>query len=230
MPEIVAHKSSDFRPRETENKHLLNLYRGFSLTGAIVYVVFYFIFKYAFPENNDSLFLRFIMSALCLGIFFTTYSEKIFIKNLNPILYLISFCGLAHFTYLLWVNHFHVFYYIGFLIAVFVFSFTFKQLKDLWLFLVFSLVAVSVSAFNILDSRDAAFYIFSSGLLFSTISILLSNKIQAEDESNLGTYLLESLYQESPDAIIIVEKKEDRILRINKKALSLFNIDDDEKI
>ena len=229
MPEIAAHKSSDFRPRETENKHLLNLYRLFSLVGAVTYPMFYFVFNFAFPDNHDSFLLRVIMSALCLGIFFTTYTEKVFLKNLNQILYIISFSGIAHFTYLLWVNQFHVFYYIGFLITVFVFSFTFKRLNDLWMFLIFSLLAVSVSAFNILDARDAAFYIFSSGVLFSVISILLSNKIQTDDETNLGTYLLESLYQESPDAIIIVEKKEDRILRINKKALSLFNIDDEEK-
>ncbi len=229
MPELVAHKSSDFRPREAENKQLINLYRLFSITGAIVYPTFYFIFKYAFPENHDSFLLRVIMSALCLGIFFTTYTEKVFIENLNSILFLISFCGVAHFTYLLWVNDFHVFYYIGFLLTVFAFSFTLKRLINLWLFLIFSLVAVTVSAFNILDARDASFYIFSSGLMFSVISILLSHKLQTEEESNLGTYLLESLYQESPDAIIIVEKKEDRILRINKKALSLFNIDDEEK-
>jgi len=229
MLEITAHKSSDLRPRETENKHLLNLYRLFSMTGAVIYPVFYFVFNYAYPENNDSFLLRIIMSVLCLGIFFITYSEKVFIKSVNQILYLISFSAVAHFTYLLWLNNFHIFYYIGFLITVFVFSFTFKRLKDLWLFLIFSLLSVSISAFNGLDPRDAAFYIFASGILFSVVSIFLSNKIQAEDETNLATYLLESLYQESPDAIIIVEKKEDRILRINKKALSLFNIDDEEK-
>ncbi len=229
MSDALAHKLSDFKPRETEAKHVINLYRFFSLIGALTYPVFYFIFKYAYPESHDSFLLRVIISAMCFGIFFLSFSEKIFINYLNKILYIISFSAVAHFTYLLWLNNFQVFYYIGFIMVVFIFSFTFKRLTDLWIFLIFSIISIAVSSFNLLDPRDASFYIFSSGLLFSVISILLSNKIQAEDETSLGTYLLESLYQESPDAIIIVEKKADKILRINKRALSLFNIDDEEK-
>ncbi len=229
MLDVASHKLLDFKPRETEAKHTLNLYRLFSLVGAITYPVFYFIFSYAYPESHDSFLLRVLISAMCFGIFFLSFSEKIFLNYLNKILYIISFSAVAHFTYLLWLNNFQVFYYIGFIMVVFIFSFTFKRLKDLWLFLIFSILSITISSFNLLDPRDASYYIFSSGLLFSVISILLSNKIQAEDETNLGTYLLESLYQESPDAIIIVEKKEDKILRINKKALSLFNIDDEEK-
>ncbi|MEI7670154.1 MAG: hypothetical protein WCJ33_08740, partial [Pseudomonadota bacterium] len=229
MLDVTAHKLSEFKPRETEAKNVINLYRLFSLIGALTYPAFYFIFKYAYPENHDSFLLRVIISAMCFGIFFLSFSEKIFINYLNRILYVISFSAVAHFTYLLWLNNFQVFYYIGFIMVVFIFSFTFKRLTDLWIFLIFSILSIAVSSFNLLDPRDASFYIFSSGLLFSVISILLSNKIQAEDESSLGTYLLESLYQESPDAIIIVEKREDKILRINKKAMSLFNIDDEEK-
>ena len=230
MSDALAHKLSDFKPRETEAKHVINLYRFFSLIGALTYPVFYFIFKYAYPESHDSFLLRVIISAMCFGIFFLSFSEKIFINYLNKILYIISFSAVAHFTYLLWLNNFQVFYYIGFIMVVFIFSFTFKRLTDLWIFLIFSIISIAVSSFNLLDPRDASFYIFSSGLLFSVISILLSNKIQAEDETSLGTYLLESLYQESPDAIIIVEKKADKILRINKRALSLFNIDDEDII
>ncbi len=229
MLDIATHKFSDLKPGETEDRGILALYRLFSLIGVITYPLFYFIFNYTHPGNNDSLTLRLIMSGLCLGIFISTYSKDFFLKYLNEILYIISFCGITHFTYLLWVNNFQIFYYIGFLIVVFIFSFTFKRLIDLWVFLVFSLFIISVSALNLLDPRDAAFYIFSSGILFSVISITLTRKIQTETETSLGTYLLESLYQESPDAIIIVEKKEDKILRINKKALSLFNIINEEK-
>ncbi len=229
MSDALAHKISDFKPRETEAKHIINLYRLFSLIGALTYPAFYFIFKYAYPESHDSFLLRVVISAMCFGIFFISFSEKTFLNYLNKILYIISFSAVAHFNYLLWLNNFQVFYYIGFIMVVFIFSFTFKRLTDLWIFLIFSILSIAVSSFNLLDPRDASFYIFSSGLLFSVISIVLSNKIQAEDETSLGTYLLESLYQESPDAIIIVEKKADKILRINKKALSLFNIEDEEK-
>lgn len=69
MLDVIAHKLSEFKPRETEVKHIINLYRLFSIVGAITYPVFYFIFKYTYPENHDSLLLRIIISALCFGIF-----------------------------------------------------------------------------------------------------------------------------------------------------------------
>ena len=148
MSDALAHKLSDFKPRETEAKHVINLYRFFSLIGALTYPVFYFIFKYAYPESHDSFLLRVIISAMCFGIFFLSFSEKIFINYLNKILYIISFSAVAHFTYLLWLNNFQVFYYIGFIMVVFIFSFTFKRLTDLWIFLIFSIISIAVSSFN----------------------------------------------------------------------------------
>ena len=76
MSDALAHKLSDFKPRETEAKHVINLYRFFSLIGALTYPVFYFIFKYAYPESHDSFLLRVIISAMCFGIFFLSFSRR----------------------------------------------------------------------------------------------------------------------------------------------------------
>ena len=229
MLDISAQNLFGFRTKDTEDKFSVNLYRTLALIGSIAYPLSFFVLHIAYPENQDSLALRLVMSALCLLIFSATYSNRFFSQYNIVILYLISFSAVAHFTYLLWVNHFQVFYYIGYVILVFTFSVTYRQVRDLWIFLVCSLGGIIITSLYNLDSRDASFYIFSTGLLFAVISVLLTNKIQSEEEVNLGTHLLESLYQESPDAIIIVEQKADKILRINKKALSLFNIVDEEK-
>ena len=62
MLDIATHKFSDLKPGETEDRGILALYRLFSLIGVITYPLFYFIFNYTHPGNNDSLTLRLIMS------------------------------------------------------------------------------------------------------------------------------------------------------------------------
>jgi len=230
MLELSSQKLFDFKTRETETRYSVNLYRSLCIIGAVSYPLFYFIFRYAVPgTNNDSLPLRLLMSALCISVYAVSYSKKFVERFMNEVLYIVSFSAIIHYCYLLWLNNFNQFYYIGFLLLTFILSFTFKRVYDLWAFVLTALVGVIISSLLTLPTNEAAFYHFTTGLLLAVVSIFLSQKIQSEAEINLGTFLLESLYQESPDAIIIVEKENDYILRLNRKAQERFNVYDEEE-
>lgn len=205
-----------------------------------VYRIILFL-SVAFPILLRPIFFRHVTSAdpLVVKLGFAAVLSLLFIATYlkffaHVISYLILFVLYAYTGYLIFLvkqNHFSVDYVLEFILFLVVASRSFNTRN--WLFSYFIIIFICYSGSSIIFLNSPLEMVSNIGLLLVfiiTISIFFELKLRLDDQEGFRSILLNTIFNESPDALFLIHRKDNKVEECNDNALSLFAIEERKEI
>ncbi len=217
-------KKTDF------NRQALIPYRYLFLFVALVVPGFWFVYHVLEPRAIDSLYVRLALSAMFLALFTATFFISFVKKNIY------NFAFASYFIVSIWIlklnydNSFSELYILGLILIYFVVCIAIRDTFQLAVYSITMNVAVIllINEFPFSGYTISLLSVFSLTFAIICFMVLLTrNKIQNDLE--ISSSLLSSIFHESGDAILIVDIGTKTIIDCNHQALDLFEINSKNK-
>ncbi len=208
----------------SEKKFYLRHYRFFSLIGIITLPVYYYVMRISDTSAVDFISLRIILAAICLIAFIATFTNSLIKNYLDEVTLFIILLVSAHELFLLVANNFHNEYLSDFYFTSIICCLAVKRKVNLAIFLVITFTGYCVVTLYHVPIEDSLFSLLSILILYIIAYFVLSHIKSLVKEIKVGSKLMETLFGESPDAILFVERMSDKILNVNNKTFQLFGV------
>ncbi|MBO9699373.1 MAG: PAS domain S-box protein [Sporocytophaga sp.] len=178
------------------------------------------------PEAFDPLSIRLVLSSGLILIlvlsFIWKYRDKIAYLN-----YLVIFSYSIYILFLIRRNYFATNYLLEFILLIVIICLAFQNRLHLKIYLACIFIAFFISAFLYLDSYLDIFVKTSLiGIFCVAIVTFFNSRFEIEKRLEIRENLLNTIFNESPDAMLIADPSSSIILNCNERAISIFKIQD----
>jgi PAS domain S-box-containing protein len=216
--------------QEQDKAKEINVYRIILLLCSTFTLILRYLFVKEFPESFDPLGVRVAFSCMLLVIFLLTYFQNLekFIIYLN---YLVFIGYSLHGVVLIFQNNFAIPYILEFIILVIIICLAFKNKLHINIYLSLVFLSFSIACFFFIESLIDVFVNISLlGIICGAILVFFDLKIETEEELRIREDLLNTVFNESPDSLFLIDPQSALIINCNDRALSMFDLVDQQKI
>ncbi len=216
-------QSSDFRE--------LQLVRYYTLLAGGMVIAFRFIFLISEPSAIDPAYQRFALGiaffALCPLTFISDWVKKNAVFLLNVLFYWASIWIL----YLGYLNSLSFNTTFGLVIVIVGSTLSFQKPKALIYYILTLGVLVLLTAFAVKEPKVSRFFFISTIYSISILAyVILVVRLKAQEDLADREETMRSIFDESADALILINPKNGNITRANKKTFKLFQTEDLTKV
>ncbi|MBX9853134.1 MAG: PAS domain S-box protein [Cytophagaceae bacterium] len=208
----------------------INVYRIILLLCSTFTLLLWYLFINAFPDSYDPLWVRIAFSSLLILVFILTYfknfADRIF--YLNYLVFIIySYHGMA----LIYENDFAIHYILEFIILVIMISLAFRSKKQIYIYLSLIFISYALVCLVFSDHFIEVFVNISLlGIFCAAILIFFDLRVETEKELRIREDLLNTVFNESPDAMFLVNPASSLITNCNDRAIGMFEFGDRKKV
>ncbi|MFQ3548462.1 MAG: EAL domain-containing protein [Armatimonadota bacterium] len=196
---------------------------------AVFYPLYYFLHKTLNPNIIDNLPIRIIVSSSIFVIILLSSRINILKKNYRYIFPAIAYLMSFKVLYLAYINGFSPDYTIGYMLIFVGSSLLFKTITSLAVYNIFTttvFIGVSLISNGI---QNMAYSV--SILVWCIVSYIVYNqKLTMEKETITGWEVVESIVNQSYDAVMVVEPLSMKIVYCNPASLILFDAEKFEEL
>jgi PAS domain S-box-containing protein len=208
-----------------DNRKQLNFYRTILLLSSSFTLLLGYLFQTETSPIFDPPVIRAAFSLGLLMVFVLTFFEKLRDKMIYvnyTVFALYSFYGLV----LIYKNNFEINYILEYIILTIIICFAFKNKIHVNIFigLVFLSYAITCIIFKS-SFQDIFLNITLLGIFCAVILIFFDSRIAMEEELRVREDLLNTVFNESPDAMFIADPSTAIVTNCNNRALTMFAID-----
>lgn len=216
--------------QEERGEKEINVYRIILLLCSTFTLLLRYLLINEIPDSFDPLSVRLAFSCILLVIFAATYFDKIrsWIFYLHYIVFLLySLHGIV----LVFKNNFSIAYILEFIILIIIICLSFKKKSsvNIYLSIVFLFYVIACFVF-IKEPVEVFVHIALLGIFCGAIRIFFDLKIEAETELRIREDLLNTIFNESPDALFLIDPSTSLIIQCNDRAIGMFDISDRQNI
>jgi len=224
---VISNKKKDnlFNPD-------LEAHRILCILAASMIPLFWVFHKSVNPNAIDSIIARLFFSLLFLCIFLASfkidYAKKNIIYFIEVLYYLLTF-WLIYITYL---NQFSYAY--SFAVAITSFAvtiFEFKRRIHLILYPLTVLICSGFAGFSVTDPQVNTQLFISNLFSVGLISYIVSNsRFKTQEENSVREELMTTIFDESADALFLVDPTTEKIMNCNICAKNMFEVNESIEI
>jgi len=201
----------------------LKLYRIFCFLGAILIPGYWFFHNFANPSSIDYLTLRLILSFAFTFVFIASYTSR-YVKN--NIIYFLEFLHYSVTIWMIYLNYINNFsdYFIGLIVTtVGIIVLGLKRRIHLIIYPFTVVCLTSLACVLVAKPEIDRGLLISNLATVSLISYIVSNsKLDIQEEIVIKEELMRTIFDESVDALFLVDPATRKILNCNISATSLF--------
>lgn len=232
LPAIDSNSISPFNPSTdySERKFSLRHYRFFSLIGLITLPAYYYVMRTSDTNAVDFISLRLILAGICLIALIASFTSSFVKSYMDEITLFVTVLISVHGVFLLVINNFHNEYLSDFYFTSIICCLAVKRKINLAIFLVITFTTYCAVTLVYVSIEDSLFSLISIFVLYIIAYFVLSHIKSLEKEINEGGKLMETLFGESPDAILFVERMSDKIMNVNHKTFHLLGVRDKKEL
>lgn len=199
--------------------------------GAVLYFLFGVLYKWINPEYYDPYYQRLIISALFFAFGVSMLIWRVVAEWVLEASYYFGFLILAHVLWLTYQNDFDPLYFVGFVVTFFGIGVGIYTRAKLRIF-VFSvgLILIGLILGADISFPFRVFYFIFSFLVTFLIYIAVDNRLEKEQSLSQQRNVMETIFEESHDALFLTNMATWEIEDCNKRAVELFEVSDKEEL
>ena len=184
------------------------------------------IYKTGNPYVSDAWSIRFVLGGICGFIILLSYTHAAVKKNIDLYFYSLLYIFSSWTIYLFYINHFSSIYAIGFFTSIIFSTFiNYRHFFYLLVYLYFSLILIIITSLMVVTPMTSPPVIIGMYILLACmISILVWSKLNVKSKLEASEKTLFTIFNESADAIYLVEPKTLAIHDMNEQGVKLSGI------
>lgn len=209
----------------------VNIYRLFCLIASTLYPFFYFIFKFIDPNVNESLSSRLMVSGAIFSIFLASYISNFVRKNFIHFIYFSCHIVTINILYLSYINNISSDYAIAVMVIFISLSLVFQSKFSLAIYILTTMIIAFITSINVIGSEvNSLMFLSCMGTGGLCSFIVLGERISFQEKISANEEMMRTIFQESSDAILLVDSYTRQINDCNLSALELFGFDNKNDI
>jgi PAS domain S-box-containing protein len=216
---ILARQDND------ESNKQINVYRIILLLCS----TFTLLLRYLFVNESsfevyDPLVIRVTFSGILLIIFALTFLEG-FIDRIIYMNYMAFAFYSLYSLYLIQQNNFNIEYILELIILIIIFCLAFRNKLHINIYIGLIFLFYSLTCIIFLPSfADKFVHISLLGIISGAILIFFESRIEMEQELRVREDLLHTIFNESPDALFLIDPETSLISTCNERAMTMFEM------
>jgi PAS domain S-box-containing protein len=207
----------------TYDSAYVQLYRLLLFTAGILYSFFGFLNLNLSLEPQTISYQHIGLGFTWLAIALFTYLSSYILKNLQNIAYISAYLIMLHLLYLAIDSNFSLRYIISLIVTFFISSTVFKRPAHLRTFLLANLLLIVISLSFTLDSNINKFLLINGFLIIGLFTfVILGLRLDIQEKLKTSEDLIKTAFNESADAILLVDIDKNTVADCNQRALQMF--------
>jgi PAS domain S-box-containing protein len=207
----------------TYDSAYVQLHKLLLFTAGILYSFFGFLNLNLALEPQIISYQRIGLGFIWLAIALFTYLSSYILKNLQYIAYASAYLIMLHLHYLAIVDNFSLRYIISLIVTFFISSIVFQKPAHLRTFLLANLLLIVISISFTLDSNINKFLLINGFLIIGFFTfVILGFRLDIQEKLKTSEDLIKIAFNESTDAILLVDVDKNTIADCNQRALQMF--------
>lgn len=228
ISELIFSKQETAHEENREKE--INVYRIILLLCSTFTLLLRYLFVNEFPNAYDPLSTRVAFSCMLLLIFVFTYFES-FNRWIIYLTYTVFILYSLNGVMLIFKNNFTIPYILEFIILIIIICLAFEKKSYINLYLSLVFVSYTVATFIFLKDYTEIFVnIALLGIFCGAILVFFDLKIETEAELRIREDLLNTIFNESPDALFLIDPTTAVIINSNDRAIVMFELKDRQQI
>ncbi len=202
------------------------LYRLLLLTAGSLYLFFGLINLYFKTEPVHFCIQRLVAGSLWLTLAALSFISNMGRKYLQLFVYISAWLIMLHLLYIAIAKEFVLTSIMALILTFFMASTAFKKAKHLNPFVITNLILISLAIVLTVDQAKDKLLLMSSVVLTGLFTlIVLDLRLNIHDKLRISEHLFKDFFDNSADAIFIVEPRQLTIIDCNETACKLFGFD-----
>lgn len=214
-----------FRKKESDKAEFHTVHMTLLLIGIIAIPLYGYLLKLLNPGAHDIMAERLMISAFGILVYLVYKSGeagKLYYRYLLfALYYLVTLWALRTIA----LNEFSGDYIIGHFLLITGIAIGIEENRQRIYYSITVIILTSVFIYFTPDTQTNPYiFLFVTVLYFLLINLIMSKIQEINDHLNLNSTIMNSLFEESTDVLILLSKQEEKIVNCNRKTLELFKV------